>query len=49
MNWLIPEILKFLIFLRIPLLVELVVPEWTNIGVSLMIALTVNIFESMRV
>ena len=31
-----------------PLFIESVVPEWINIRVSLMIALTVDVFESIR-
>ena len=37
-----------MIFLCIPLFVELMAPEQTGIGVSLMIALVVDTFEEVR-
>jgi len=32
----------------VPLFVELIAPEWTGIGVGLIIALVVDMFEGVR-
>ena len=49
MNWLGPRILEFLIFFYIPLFVEAMAPEWTDVGICLVVTLAVDTFEKVRV
>ena len=49
MNWLGPRILEFLIFFHIPLFVEAMAPEWTDVGICLVVTLAVDTFEKVRV
>jgi len=41
--------MKLLIFFDMPLLVEIVPPKETNIGISLMVTLIIDIFETIRI
>jgi len=45
MNQLSPGILEFLILFYMPLFVEVMVPEQTDVGICLMIILAVDTFE----
>jgi len=39
---------KLLIFFDMPLLVEIMSPEGTDVGISLIVTLAINTFETMR-
>ena len=39
--------MKLLIFLGIPFLVKIILPEWIVVGVCLMIVLVINVFETI--
>jgi len=41
--------MKLLIFFDMPLLVKMVPPKEIDIGISLMVTLTIDIFETIRI
>ena len=41
-------ILEFLIFFHIPLFVEAMAPEWTDVGICLVVTLAVDTFEKVE-
>ena len=45
MDWLGPRIMEFLIFFHVPFLVETMVPEWTWVGVCLVVIFAVEWIE----
>ena len=48
MNWFAPIFTKLLIFLSMPISIEVMSSEWAGVWVSLVFSLAINVFEWMR-